>query len=144
MASLNLRGFKSLIFIKKLSSFPELQKLELTDCSNIRDFEELVHCPNLMEVTWIHEASCSFVLTGSAVRRKDNFFIEERIERWINDLKFAKNPIAFANELIAAVSLIKNETLAKDQFIHLAQVMRERGLADGASGNAFSVANWGL
>ena len=144
LASLDLFRCKSLIFIKKLKSLTQLSKLELRDCGNIRDFEELINCPNLKEVSWIHKASCSYVLTGSAVRRKDQLFIEEKMEGWINDLQFAKNPIAFANELIAAVSLIKNETLTKEQFIHLAKVMRVRGLADGDSGNAFSVTTWEL
>ena len=135
---------KPIIFIKKLNFLTILEKLYLTNCSNIRDFEELIHCPNLKEVTWIHEASCSYVLIGSAVRRKDQLFIEEKIEGWINDLQFAKNPIVFAKELIAAVSLIEKEELAKVQFIHLAKAMRERGLADGESGYAFSVTTWEL
>ena len=144
LISLDLGTCKSLIFIKKLNSLPSLTKLELEENGNIRDFEELIHCPNLKEVSWIHEASCSYVLTGSAVRRKDSLFIEEKIEGWINDLQFAKNPIVFAKELIAAVSLIEKEELAKVQFIHLAKAMRERGLADGESGYAFSVTTWEL
>ena len=144
LISLNLGGCISLIFTKKLNSLPILEKLELKDSSNIRDFDELIHCPNLKEVSWIHEATCSYVLTGSAVRRGDSLFIEEKIKGWVNDLQFSKNPIAFANELITAVGLIENQSLAKEQLIHLANLMRERGLADGESGNAFNTTNWEL
>jgi Leucine-rich repeat (LRR) protein len=144
LTSLNLIGCNSIISIKKIKKLPKLNQIKLDDCSNIRDFEELIHCPNLKVVTWIHDASCSYVLTGSAVRRKDSLLIEEKIEGWINDLQFSKDHISFANELIAAVSLIENETIAKVQFIHHAQAMRERGLADGDSGNAFCVTTWEL
>ncbi len=144
LTSLNLEYCKSVIFIKKLNSLSSLNKLVLSGCSNIRDFEELIHCPNLKEVYWIQEASCSYVLTGSAVRRKDSLFIEKRIIVWIDNLKFTKIPIAFANELIAAVSLIEKEALAKEQFIHLAQAMRVRGFGDGESGNAFTATTWEL
>jgi Leucine-rich repeat (LRR) protein len=142
--SLNMDSCKSIIFIKKITDLQQLSELDLSQCGNIRDFEELIHCPNLKEVTWIHEASCSYVLTGSAVRRGDRTFIKEKIEKWISDLQFSKNPIPFAKELIDALGLIKNENVAKEHYLTLAKVKRERGLADGETGNALTAHIWEL
>ena len=144
LSTLNLSSCTSLIFVKHLAKLKTLIDLDLSSSSNIRDFEELINCPNLKKVEWIEKAICSYVLAGSAIKRKDFYFIENRINDWIQDIKFSKNPIAFANEIIAASVLVTSKAQATTHLINAASQIRARGLADGEKGNAISAYVWEL
>ena len=144
LSTLDLSYCTSLIFVKHLAKLKNLIDLNLSDSGNIRDFEELINCTNLKKVYWIEKAICSYVLAGSAIKRKDVAFIENRINDWIQDIKFSKNPIAFANEIIAASVLIKSKAQATTHLINAASQIRARGLADGEKGNAISAYVWEL
>ena len=130
--------------MKHLAKLKNLIDLNLSSSGNIRDFEELINCYNLKRVYWIENAICSYVLAGSAVKRKDFDFIENRINDWIQDIKFSKNPIAFANEIIAASVLVTSKAQATTHLINAASQIRARGLADGEKGNAISAYVWEL
>ena len=130
--------------MKHLAKLKNLIDLNLEASSNIRDFEELINCPNLKKVEWIEKAICSLVLAGSAIKRKDVPFIENNINVWIQDIKFSKNPIAFANEIIAASVFIKSKAQATIHLINASSQIRSRGLADGEKGNAISAYVWEL
>ena len=144
LSTLRLDNCTSLIFVKHLAKLKNLIDLDLSNSSNIRDFEELINCPNLKKVEWIEKAICSLVLAGSAIKRKDFYFIENRINDWIQDIKFSKNPIAFANEIIAASVLVTSKAQATTHLINAASQIRARGLADGEKGNAISAYVWEL
>ena len=144
LSNLDLSECDSLIFVKQLAKLKNLIDLNLSSSGNIRDFEELINCPNLKKVYWIEKAICSYVLAGSAIKRKDVAFIENNINDWIQDIKFSKNPIAFANEIIAASVFIKSKAQATTHFINAASQIRARGLADGEKGNAISAFVWEL
>jgi len=130
--------------VKHLAKLKNLIDLDLRVSGNIRDFEELINCPNLKKVNWIEKAICSYVLAGSAIKRKDFKFIENRINDWIQDIKFSKNPIAFANEIIAASVFIKSKAQATTHLINASSQIRARGLADGEKGNAITAYVWEL
>ena len=144
LTSLDLSSCDSLIFVKHLAKLKNLFDLNLKTSGNIRDFEELINCPNLKKVEWTEKPICSYVLAGSAIKRKDFDFIEKNINDWIQDIKFSKNPIAFANEIIAASVLIKFKDQATTHLINAASQIRARGLADGEKGNAISAYVWEL
>ena len=144
LSSLNLIICDSLIFVKHLAKLKNLIDLNLSSSGNIRDFEELINCYNLKRVYWIEKAICSYVLAGSAIKRKDFNFIEHNINDWIQDIKFSKNPIAFANEIIAASVLVTSKAQATTHLINAASQIRARGLADGEKGNAISAYVWEL
>ena len=144
LSDLNLNSCTSLIFVKHLAKLKNLIDLNLNYSSNIRDFEELINCPNLKKVEWIEKAICAYVLAGSAIKRKDVAFIENRINDWIQDIKFSKNPIAFATEIIAASVLVTSKAQATTHLINAASQIRARGLADGEKGNAISAYVWEL
>ena len=144
LSTLDLSSCTSLIFVKHLAKLKNLIDLNLSSSGNIRDFEELINCPNLKKVEWIEKAICSYVLAGSAIKRKDVAFIENRINDWIQDIKFSKNPIAFANEIIAASVLVTSKAQATTHLINAASQIRARGLADGEKGNAISAYVWEL
>ena len=127
-----------------MAKLKNLIDLNLSRSGNIRDFEELINCPNLKKVEWIEKAICSLVLAGSAIKRKDVAFIENNINDWIQDIKFSKNPIAFANEIIAASVLVTSKAQATTHLINAASQIRARGLADGEKGNAISAYVWEL
>jgi len=144
LSTLNLSGCASLIFVKHLTKLKNLIDLNLNSSGNIRDFEELINCTNLKKVAWIEKAICSYVLAGSAIKRKDFYFIENNINDWIQDIKFSKNPNAFATEIIAACVFIKSQAQATTHLINAASQIRARGLADGVKGNAISAYVWEL
>ena len=144
LSTLNLSECDSLIFVNQLAKLKNLIYLNLSSSGNIRDFEELINCPNLKKVEWIEKAICSYVLAGSAIKRKDFKFIENRINDWIQDIKFSKNPIAFANEIIASSVLVTSKAQATKHLINAASQIRARGLADGEKGNAISAYVWEL
>ena len=144
LSTLNLSDCDSLIFVKQLAKLKNLIDLNLSSSSNIRDFEELINCPNLKKVEWIEKAICAYVLAGSAIKRKDVAFIENNINDWIQDIKFSKNPIAFATEIIAASVLVTSKAQATTHLINAASQIRARGLADGDKGNAISAYVWEL
>ena len=144
LSTLNLNSCTSLIFVKQIAKLKNLIDLNLNYSSNIRDFEELINCPNLKKVEWIEKAICAYVLAGSAIKRKDFNFIENNINDWIQDIKFSKNPIAFANEIIAASVLVTSKAQATTHLINAASQIRARGLADGEKGNAISAYVWEL
>ena len=144
LSTLRLDSCTSLIFVKHLAKLKNLIDLDLSNSSNIRDFEELINCTNLKKVQWIEKAICSYVLAGSAIKRKDFYFIENNINDWIQDIKFSKNPIAFATEIIAASVFIKSKAQATTHIMNAASQIRARGLADGEKGNAISAYVWEL
>ena len=141
---MDLRECDSLIFVKQLAKLKNLIDLNLSSSGNIRDFEELINCTNLKKVNWIEKAICSYVLAGSAIKRKDFYFIENRINDWLSDIKFSKNPIAYATQIIAASVFIKSKDQATTHLINAASQIRARGLADGEKGNAITAYVWEL
>ena len=144
LSTLDLRYCESLIFVKHLAKLKNLIDLDLGSSGNIRDFEELINCLNLKKVEWIEKAICAYVLAGSAVKRKDFYFIENNISAWIQNIKFSKNPNAFATEIIAASVFIKSKAQATTHLINASSQIRARGLADGEKGNAISAYVWEL
>ena len=144
LSSLDLHNCESLIFVKRLAKLKNLIDLNLSSSGNIRDFEELINCTNLKKVGWIEKAICSYVLAGSAIKRKDFDFIENKISAWIQDIKFSKNPNAFATEIITASVLVTSKAQATTHLINAASQIRARGLADGEKGNAISAYVWEL
>jgi Leucine-rich repeat (LRR) protein len=144
LSTLNLSYCESLIFVKHLAKLKNLIDLDLKFSGNIRDFEELINCPNLKKVAWTEKAICAYVLAGSAIKRKDFYFIENNISAWIQDIKFSKNPNAFATEIIAASVFIKSKAQATTHLINASSQISSRGLADGEKGNAITVYVWEL
>ena len=144
LSTLDLTFCTSLLLIKHLAQLKNLSYLDLVYSENIRDFEELINCPNLKKVEWLEKVICSYVLMASAVRRNDADFIFSNVNDWIENITFSKNPIDYATEIIAAIFLIKNNANVATQISHSASQIRRRGIADSEKGNAISAYVWEL
>jgi hypothetical protein len=130
--------------VKYLAKLKNLIDLNLEGNGNVRDFEELIHCPVLKKVQWIEKPICSYVLAGSATKRKDSAFIKKNIEDWLSDIKFSKDPNAYSKLLIEAIQLLPSKQDSAKNLIKSSIEIRNRGLADGEKGNAITAYIWEL
>ena len=140
LEELNLRGCKSITSLKPLSALVELRSLNLKDSNYLNRLDSLKHLTRLRELKFNNPVEVVRVLSQTG--KKDQTFIKNKINEWLEVTGRATHPEDLATDLADTLSQYALEEWASDALSKLIEMMlpREtikesiwRGLLDAVS-----------
>ena len=140
LKKIKLYGCKNLTKVSPLAASKNLSHIELHGCDNIRDFNSLKALPQLVEIGWIEEIACLYVLMGSInVRGADS---SDFIDEPISFISLAKNTNDYVLELIIACQNIAKEEVRTEKLLKIVKALRDLSRPSESSEHRVSPKIW--
>ena len=121
LEELNLRGCKSITSLKPLSALVELRSLNLKDSNYLNRLDSLKHLTRLRELKFNNPVEVVRVLSQTG--KKDEAFIKNQINEWLEVAGRAPHPEDLAADLADTLSQYAQEEWASDALSKLIELM---------------------